>query len=326
MSVINVDGVTKIYRQQQKKAGFLASIRALFDSEFYYKTAVDHVSFRIDQGEIIGLLGPNGAGKTTILKMLSGILHPTDGNLEVAGYVPYEKATDFKKQIALIVGQKNQLLWDLPAIDTLLWFKEIYELSKDTFEHNLKQLTDIFQAEDLLPLQVRRMSLGQRMKMELIACMIHNPKVVFLDEPTVGLDLYSQHQFHEFIREYNRRTHAAIILTSHNLLDIETLCDRVILINKGKIIHDASTQALIERFCDYKIITLNELRETIKAAGLIDGLEVMKEAEDKVILKARRDICNEAIKWLWANYTFGDFKLEDVGIELIIEKAYSCTE
>lgn len=325
MAVINVNGVTKIYKQQQKKSGFLSSFKSLFESDLHYKTAVDQISFQINQGEIIGLLGPNGAGKTTVLKLLSGILYPTKGELEVAGYVPYLRDNNYKKQIALIVGQKNQLNWDLPAIDTMLWLKEIYELNKKTFDHNLKQLTDIFQARDLLSIQVRRMSLGQRMKMELIASMIHNPKVVFLDEPTIGLDLVSQHNFHEFIREYNKRTNATIVLTSHNLLDIETLCDKVILINNGKIMHNDTTKALINRYCDYKLITLIRVNETFNSAPLMNGLDILEKTDEKIVLKARRDICQEAIKSLWSNYTFSDFKVEDVGIDMIIEKAYSQT-
>lgn len=323
MAVIKVDGLTKIYRQQKKQSGFLSSIISLFDSDIHYKTAVDNISFQIKQGEIIGLLGPNGAGKTTVLKLLSGILCPTKGELYVAGYVPYHREDKYKKQIALIVGNKNQLNWDLPAIDTMKWLKDIYELDNETFNHNLKQLTDIFQADDLLNIQVRRMSLGQRMKMELIASMIHNPRVIFLDEPTIGLDLASQHNFHEFIMEYNKRTNATIILTSHNLLDIESLCDKVILINNGKIIHYDTTQALIDKYCNYKLITLFHVKDKIDEALLMNGLEIMERNDEKVVLKARRDICQDAVKSLWSNYTFNDFKVEEVGIDIIIEKAYS---
>ena len=192
MDVIKVDSLTKIYRQRQKAPGFIAAVKTLFQDDTVFKTAVDEISFTVEEGDIIGLLGPNGAGKTTVLKILSGILYPTKGTVEVAGYTPCLREDEFKKKISLIVGQKNQMIWDLPAIDTLLWLKEIYDIEKKQFYENLNKLVEIFNAKDLLNLQVRRMSLGQRMKMELVASMIHNPQVVFLDEPTIGLDVMAQ--------------------------------------------------------------------------------------------------------------------------------------
>jgi ABC-2 type transport system ATP-binding protein len=280
------------------------------------------VSFQIEEGDIVGLLGPNGAGKTSILKMLSGILYPTDGFVEVAGNKPYLRSKDFKKTITLIVGQKSQMIWDLPGIDTLLWLKEVYEIDKDTFDINLKELTRIFQAEDLIRIQVRRLSLGQRMKMELIASMIHNPKIVFLDEPTIGLDLMSQHSFHEFLKEYNRKTNATIILTSHNLFDVEALCKKVILINNAKIVHDCSLDNLIFKYCDYKKIILHSLDGKVNSTSLMPGIELCFENNEKTVFNVKRDICKDAIKFLWSHYTFEDFTVEDTGIEEIIDRAF----
>lgn len=323
LNAITVNNLTKIYQQRQRKPGFVAALKTFFQDDTVYKTAVDDISFTVEEGDIIGLLGPNGAGKTTVLKILSGILYPTKGNIEVAGHTPYLREDEFKKKIALIVGQKNQMMWDLPAIDTLLWLKEIYDIEKPVFDETVKKLAAIFQAEDLLNLQVRRMSLGQRMKMELIASMLHNPKVVFLDEPTIGLDVMSQNNLREFVKEYNKHTGATVILTSHNLLDVEALCKKVILINDGKVTHNQSLGALVKTYCDYKVITLNGVRENLNEISMPDGVTVVSEKDKTVVLKAKISICQDAIKFLWANFTFDDFRVEDVSIHEIIEKAFT---
>lgn len=325
MDIIRVDHLTKIYKQQQRPSGFVAALKSLFTSDIVYKKAVDDVSFEVAEGEIVGLLGPNGAGKTTVLKILSGILRPTDGEVEVAGHSPYLREDAFKKKISLIVGQKNQMMWDLPAMDTLLWLKEIYDIEKPQFEDTVQKLSRLFQAEDLLNLQVRRMSLGQRMKMELIASMLHNPSVVFLDEPTIGLDIVTQNSLREFIKEYNKQTNATIILTSHNLADIESLCKKVILINQGKITHNNSLNKLVESYCDYKLIKLQGLDEPIEDSRLIPGLEITSRSDDTIWLKVKQDLCQESIKYLWSNFTFRDICIEDVSINEIIEKAFSDT-
>lgn len=325
MAVIEVERLTKVYRQQQRPSGFIAAVKSLFTSDIVYKTAVDDISFEVAEGEMIGLLGPNGAGKTTVLKILSGILYPTDGRVEVAGHSPYLRENDFKKKISLIVGQKNQMLWDLPAMDTLLWLKEIYDIEKPQFDETVHKLSRIFQAEELLHLQVRRMSLGQRMKMELVAAMLHNPSVVFLDEPTIGLDVVTQNNLREFIREYNRQTHATIILTSHNLTDIEALCKKVILINHGKITHNKSLNQLVEAYCDYKLIKLQGVADRLESSRLIPGLAIVSDCGGTVVLKAKREVCQQSIKFLWSNFTFKDFSVEDVGIGEIMEKAFADT-
>jgi ABC-2 type transport system ATP-binding protein len=322
LDAIIVNNLTKIYKQRQRQPGFIAALKTFFQDDTVLKTAVDDVSFTIEEGDIIGLLGPNGAGKTTVLKVLSGILYPTKGSVEVAGHTPYLREDEFKKKIALIVGQKNQMMWDLPAIDTLLWLKEIYDIPKPVFDETIKKLSAIFQADDLLTLQVRRMSLGQRMKMELIASMLHNPKVVFLDEPTIGLDVMSQNSLREFVKKYNRHTGATIILTSHNLLDVEALCRKVILINDGKVTHNKTLRDLTNIY-DYKLITLDGVVESLNETVLPDGVAIASEKDKTVVLKAKKDICQDAVKFIWANFTFEDFRVEDVGIHEIIEKAFA---
>lgn len=323
MSVIEVKGLTKIYRQRQRQSGFFAALKTLLIDDTIYKTAVDDVSFDIGQGDIVAFLGPNGAGKTTVLKILSGVLYPTEGVVQVAGYTPCLREDEFKRKIALIVGQKNQMMWDLPAIDTLKWLKEIYDISEDKFEATLNKLTKIFEANDLLNLQVRRMSLGQRMKMELIAAMIHNPSVIFLDEPTIGLDIAAQNNFREFIKEYNRQTGATVILTSHNLKDIESLCKKVILINEGKITYNGTLEELIKKYCDYHTIILKGLVNPIREREFPQGITILSQNDDETILKVNRNISKTVVKFIWANYMFDDFHIEDVGIDVIIENAFN---
>lgn len=322
LNTIVVDHLTKIYKQRQRQPGLISALKTFFIDDTIYKTAVDDISFAVDEGDIIGLLGPNGAGKTTVLKILSGILYPTYGNVEVAGYTPHIREEAFKKSIALIVGQKNQMMWDLPAIDTLLWLKEIYDIPKSVFTETVKRLSSIFQAEDLLNLQVRRMSLGQRMKMELIAAMLHSPKVVFLDEPTIGLDVVAQNNLRELVKEYNKQMGATVILTSHNLLDVEALCRKVILINKGKITHNQTLKELTDTY-NYKMITLTGIYENINNDILPEGASIVSKGNGEMILRVEKVICQDIIKYLWANFIFEDFRVEDVSIQEIIARAFA---
>lgn len=326
MSIIKVEELTKIYRQRQRGSGFVAAVKTLIREDTVYKTAVDNISFDIGQGDMVAFLGPNGAGKTTVLKILAGILYPTQGNILVAGYIPCLREEAFKKKIALIVGQKNQMMWDLPAIDTLKWLKVIYDIGDDEFECTLKMLTNIFEADDLLNLQVRRMSLGQRMKMELIAAIIHNPSVVFLDEPTIGLDVMAQNNFREFIKEYNRQTGATVILTSHNLKDVESLCSKVILINKGRITYNDTLDNLVREYCNYKVVYLKGLVNPISKKDLPNGIAIISHSYDEAVLGICRDASKEMIKFIWTNYLFDDFSIEDIELDTIIENAFKNKE
>lgn len=322
VNAINVNNLTKIYRQKQREPGILKAMRSLLREEYIYKTAVENINFSVGEGEIVGLLGPNGAGKTTVLKILSGILYPTEGNIEVVGHIPCLREDEFKKKVSLIAGQKSQMLWDLPAIDTLLWLKEIYDIKKETFRETIEKLVCIFEAKDLLNLQVRRMSLGQRMKMELIASMIHNPEVVFLDEPTIGLDIVAQKKLRKFVREYNCQTGATIILTSHNLSDVEELCQKVILINNGKITFDDTLSRLVKKYCSYKIIILEGVKGNLNESDFPCGVKIVSTQKDKIVMHVDLEISQEIIRYIWANYTFVNFQIEDVGIDSIIEQAY----
>src|SRR5215210_1665019 len=211
MNVITVKHLSKYYQVHQKEPGLTGSLKSLFNRKYYDAKAVDDISFSIDEGELIGFIGPNGAGKTTTLKCLSGLLYPTSGKVEVLGFTPFERKHPFLKQISLVMGQKNQLWWDLPAIDSFLLNKEIYEIADENYKKTLNELVELLDIQDILQVQVRKLSLGQRMKCELIAALIHNPKILFLDEPTIGLDVVMQKKIREFLKEYNKKYQATII-------------------------------------------------------------------------------------------------------------------
>ena len=238
---IRVKNLKKHYQVFKKPKGLVGSLRSLVKREYVFIKAVDGISFNIKPGELVGFIGPNGAGKTTTLKVLSGLLYPTSGGVSVLGFKPWDRNPKFQTKMALVMGQKNQLWWDLPAIETLLLNKEIYSISDDQFTSTLNQLIDLLQIKDQLQVQVRKLSLGQRMKMELAASLIHSPKILFLDEPTIGLDVVMQKKIRDFIKDYNQKHKATIILTSHYLKDVQYLCQRIIVIDQGKIKYDGRT-------------------------------------------------------------------------------------
>ncbi|MEK7540254.1 MAG: ABC transporter ATP-binding protein [Patescibacteria group bacterium] len=249
---IVVQNLSKTYSVTKKEPGVAGSIKHLFSRQSFSTIAVDHISFHIEPGELVGFLGPNGAGKTTTLKMLSGILYPSSGQVSVLGYTPWERKRQYQQQFSIVLGQKNQLWWDLPALNSFLLNKEIYRIPETQFNHTLNKLTDLLEVKDVLNTPVRKLSLGQRMKCELIAALLHSPKVLFLDEPTIGLDVVSQLKMRDFIRDYNQTAQTTIILTSHYMEDVEALCKRVIIIHHGQLIYDGSLQKLIAKHADHK--------------------------------------------------------------------------
>src|SRR5438105_11465595 len=240
MAVIEVQGLTKSFRTYKKKPGLSGAVRGLFHREYATTVAVKDVSFSIEEGELVGFLGPNGAGKTTTLKMLSGLLYPTHGAAKVLGYVPWERDDGYRRQFALLLGQKNQLWWDLPARESLELNSKIYGIPRKAFESTVEQMTVLLDVKDKLNVMVRELSLGERMKMELIASLLHQPRVLFLDEPTIGLDVVSQKKVREFLRFHNAAQKTTILLTSHYMADIQELCDRVIIIDHGTIFFDGA--------------------------------------------------------------------------------------
>ncbi len=255
--MIEVRDLTKTFVVHRKDPGLMGSIRGLFRRDKLEKHAVERATFRIGEGEIVGLIGANGAGKTTLVKMLAGIIHPTGGEARVLGYVPWERDNRLRSQIALIMGQKAQLWWDLPAADCFLLLREIYRIPEDRYERTLGELIDILGVRGQLNVQIRRLSLGERMKMELIAALLHSPRVVFLDEPTIGLDLTAQRSIREFILQYQSTHRPAMILTSHYMEDIERLCKRIILIREGRIVYDGQLDNVVKSFATHKILTVH---------------------------------------------------------------------
>ncbi|MEK7623660.1 MAG: ABC transporter ATP-binding protein, partial [Patescibacteria group bacterium] len=251
MPIISVNNLSKTYEYYKKQPGLLNSLKSLFHREKLFTKAVKDVSFTIDEGEFVGFLGPNGAGKTTTLKMLSGIIYPTTGTASVLGYTPWKRQPVFQKQFALVMGQKNQLWWDLPAMESFLLNKEIYEVPEKQFRATLDELTELLDIGKLLDIPVRKLSLGERMKCELVAALLHSPKVLFLDEPTIGLDVVSQHNIRQFLKTYNKEKKTTIILTSHYMEDVEALCERVVIINHGALMYDGSLQQLLDKYIDH---------------------------------------------------------------------------
>lgn len=248
MKTISVHALSKTYKVPQKTPGLKGALKGLFNRQFRNIEAVKKVSFDIEQGELVGFLGPNGAGKTTTLKMLAGLLVPTSGQAEVLGYTPWKRDRPFQKQFTMVMGQRSQLWWDLPAWDSFLLNKEIYEIPTSTFDRTVKELADLLEIQELLEIPVKKLSLGQRMKAELACSLLHRPKVLLLDEPTIGLDVVMQKKVRDFILAYNQKENATVLLTSHNMDDVSELCSRVLLINHGKLLFDGSLPQLQEKF------------------------------------------------------------------------------
>ncbi len=287
MTFIQVDNLCKNYEYYEKELGLKASIKNIVARKKLIKEAVKNVSFNIDKGEIVGFIGPNGAGKTTTLKLLSGILFPTSGQVSIDGYIPWERKDDFKKEFAIVMGQKSQLWWDLPANESLYLNKCIYEIDDKSYQKNLDELTEMLDVKDLLKKQVRRLSLGERMKLELIASLIHKPKIILLDEPTIGLDVVSQKRIRDFLKKYNKENKITIILTSHYMSDIEDLCKRVIIINNGEVLQDGNIEDFSTKINSNKYLTasfseyvdserMTQIGRLIESTGYVSKLEVNK--------------------------------------------------
>src|SRR5213595_2938114 len=276
MPIIEAQGLSKIYRVFQKKEGFLGAVRGLFRREYKEVRAVDGVTFTIEPGEMVAFLGPNGAGKTTTLKMLSGIIYPTSGSARVLGYTPWDRADAFRRRFSLVMGQKNQLWWDLPAADSFQLHREIYSLPLAQFEQTLGELTALFGVADLTRQPVRELSLGERMKMELIAALLHQPQLLLLDEPTIGLDVVAQVTIQKCLKEYNATRGVTMLLTSHYMRDVEALCKRVLVITHGRLVFDGPLTGIAERFGKSKLVKLQfdaAAPEDLRRFGEVTRLE-----------------------------------------------------
>ncbi len=320
MPAIEARNLTKTYRTYRKERGLWGSVKGLVKRHYVETRAADDVSFQIEEGEFVGFLGPNGAGKTTVLKMLSGLLNPTSGEAQVLGFVPWERRNEMKRQFSLLMGQKNALWWDLPAQESLELNRAIYGIDRNRFAKVVGGLTELLEVQDKMNVMVRELSLGERMKMELISALIHEPRVLFLDEPTIGLDVVSQKRVREFLRVYNKEHRIVTMLTSHYMQDIEELCHRVIIIDHGKIFFDGPLSDIIDRFSGSKILSLTFAKPVTRDFSSFG--EVVEQTPVSVQLKVPRARVTETCRQLLDACDVSDINVQEIPVEEVIRQLF----
>ena len=325
MSIIKIKGLEKTYQVYQKKEGLRSSLRGLFKREYKQVKAVQGINLQIEQGEFVAFLGPNGAGKTTTLKLLSGVIHPTSGTATVMGHIPWQRENEYRRRFALVMGNKNQLWWDLPAQESFRLHQQIYRIEADVFQNTLDELTDLLDLRDLLQQPVRELSLGERMKMELTAALLHSPEVLFLDEPTIGLDVVAQHNIQQFLKYYQQKRKITILLTSHYMKDVAALCKRVVIIADGLIKYDGSLDGIIENTDQRKLITL-QFRNAINDS-LLTALKKFGDVTDvetpRIKLTVARDVVSRMLSSILDGYQVDDVVVEDPPLEDVIAAVFS---
>jgi ABC-2 type transport system ATP-binding protein len=311
------------YQVPEREAGLKASIASLFNRKYKTVKAVDGITFNIEAGEVVGFLGPNGAGKTTTLKMLSGLLHPTSGSVRVLGYEPRHRSHDYLRQITLVMGNRNQLTWDLPALDSFDLQRAVYGIPVDQFKRTRDEFIELLELQDLVTKPVRNLSLGERMKMEIVAALLHQPKVLFLDEPTIGLDVTMQRRIRSFIAEYNKRYNATVLLTSHYMADVEALCKRVIVIHHGRILFDGDLSALVNQFSSYKTLSLSLQNPEVE---LSKYGEVVSKEDGRVTLRVPKAQTSQVTARLLSDLQVDDLTVEDAPVDDVIDQVFSQKE
>ena len=321
MNGIEVKNLCRDFEYYEKEAGIKGSLKNLFSRQKQTRHAVNDISFTIAEGEMIGFLGPNGAGKTTTIKMLSGILYPSSGDISINGYVPWERKREFKRQFSYVAGQKSQLWTDLPASESFYLNKQIYEISDVEYNNTLEELVELFGVKDFLKVQVRRLSLGERMKMEMIAALLHKPKVIFLDEPTIGLDFVAQTNIRQFLKEYNQRNKATMILTSHYLRDIEELCQKTMIINHGTIVYNGELEKINKLFSNKRVLHVSFYEEVPrtklkKYGNLIDCRKTKAE------IRVDKERLVEISQRLLSELPIADINIEPIPLEEAIASLY----
>jgi ABC-2 type transport system ATP-binding protein len=322
MAAIEVQDLCRQYKVYRKQEGVLASVRGLFRREYETISAVRNVSFRIDTGEMVAFLGPNGAGKTTTLKLLSGLVVPTSGTATVLGHVPWKREDAYRRRFSLVTGQKEQLWWDLPAQESFRLHREIYRIPASEYQRRLDELTDLLEVRRLMSRPVRELSLGERMRMELIAALLHRPDVLFLDEPTIGLDVVSQRRVQDFLRHYQREQKITVILTSHYMKDVEALCERAIVINKGIVIHDGPLAAIIDRFSRHKIIEL-QFSGNIVPSELSRYGQILETRFPRIRLQVEKQKVSECLASILAAHAVDDISVVERPLEDVIAELFS---
>ncbi len=322
MPIIDIQGLTKTYRVYQKrKEGLASAVTGLFRRQYRTVQAVRGLDLSVEAGEFVAFLGPNGAGKTTSLKLLSGVITPTAGTATVMGHVPWLREDAYRRRFALVMGQKNQLWWDLPAQESFRLHQRIYRIDPQQFTRTLGDLGDMLDVTRLLGQPVRELSLGERMKMELIAALLHEPQVLFLDEPTIGLDVVAQHRIQTFLKDYQRRRNITILLTSHYMKDVAALCERVVIINHGRLIYDGSLAGVIDRFGGYRIMTFQFNDDALP--DLTPLGEVLSVAAPKIKLKIPRADVPRVLTQVLARHSVADVSVEDRPLEEVIAEAFA---
>ncbi|HET8567950.1 MAG TPA: ATP-binding cassette domain-containing protein [Candidatus Limnocylindria bacterium] len=323
-AVVEVRDLRKIYKVHERQTGLGATVRSLFKRTFKEVPAVNGITFGIEPSEVVGFLGPNGAGKTTTLKMLSGLLHPTSGEARVLGYVPWERDDAYLRRMTLLMGNRTQLVWDIPAADSFLVLKEIFRIDDATYRRRLDELVELLELQPLIHKPVRQLSLGERMKVEFAAGLLHGPEVVFLDEPTLGLDVSMQSRIRAFVRELNRRTGATVLLTSHYMDDIVALCRRVVVIHHGRLLYDGALADLAERMAPYKLVAAT-LRDGATGRDLSLYGEVVSRESGRVRLRVPRAEAAERTARIVGDLgaDLADLTLEDPPIEEVIDRVFS---
>ena len=320
---ITVDQLSKTYQVPEREGGFSAAVKSFFKRKYKDVKAVQNVSFQIGQGEVVGFLGPNGAGKTTTLKMLSGLLHPTGGKATVLGFTPWELRNDYLLSMTLVMGQRNRLSWDIPAADSFLLNQAIYRIPDEQYKATFKELDELLELSPLMKKPVRNLSLGERMKCEIAVGLLHRPKVLFLDEPTIGLDITGQARIREFLREYNRRTGATILLTSHYMADVTALCERIIIIHHGSLKYDGGINDLSRKIAPFKLIGV-QLAES-NSHDLAQYGEPVQNEEDaeKQYIQVKAEDVTKVTSRMLAELPIHDITIADPPIESVIERAFN---
>lgn len=321
MPAVEARSLTKVYRTYKKQPGLKGAVRGLFHREYEETRAVDGVSFSLEEGEFVGFLGPNGAGKTTALKMLSGLLNPTSGEARVLGFVPWERKDAMKRQISLLMGQKNALWWDLPARESLELNRAIYGIDEKAYRAIVEELTVLLDVTDKMDVMVRELSLGERMKLELISALLHSPRILFLDEPTIGLDVTSQQKVREFLRRYNSERRLTTMLTSHYMEDVEALCHRVIIIDEGRMMFDGPLSEIVARLSTHKVIGLSFSEPT--ECDFSQAGEVIERSDRAVKLRVQRSRVTDVARDLLASCRVHDISVEDPPVEDVIRRLFA---
>lgn len=326
MAIIEIDGLSKSYRVYQKQEGLRASVAGLFRRQYRTVEAVRQIDLRVERGEFVAFLGPNGAGKTTTLKLLSGVITPSGGSARVLGHIPWKRENAYRRRFALVMGQKNQLWWDLPAQESFRLHQQIYRIEPAAFARTRDELVALLGVGKLLAQPVRELSLGERMKMELIAALLHSPEVLFLDEPTIGLDVVAQHNIQHFLRHYQQQRGITILLTSHYMKDVAALCKRVVIIAQGRIVYDGSLEGIVDRFSGHKVVTLQFPGDEELPADLGRWGEVLQERAPKVKLRVSRRAVPDVLSHVLAQHTIEDISVEDPPLEEVIAEMFESVE